>query len=69
MLKLHKFTVYAFDFENWGAADHKAMLEQHKHMMITAFHNGTTDIGEWDDDHELNKSDRPQLTFDKYFEA
>lgn len=66
-MKMYKFTVYAFDFEDYGVEEAYRQLDNMKYLMTTVYHQGTADIGEWHDDHELNKSSRSQLTFDKYF--
>jgi hypothetical protein len=63
-MKVHKFVVYAFDHEGHGQEEIEFSLDQCG--IHTIFFEGSADIGEWDDDHELNTSGCDQLTFDKY---
>jgi hypothetical protein len=65
-MKLHKFVVYAFDFENLGPTECQAHLDS-KYLIERTFYNGSVDIGEWSDEHELNQTKSNQLTFDRYF--
>jgi hypothetical protein len=65
-MQAHKFVVYTFDFQGFG------YLEFQRHIMFgvpgaRSFYEGSADIGEWSDDHELNEPDSTQLTFNKYF--
>lgn len=66
-MKLHKFTVYVFDHDDIGVEEITYHLDSVKYLTTAVFHNMTTDIGEWDDDHPLNKNSADQLTFDEYF--
>ena len=66
-MKLHKFTIYVFDNENYGIKNIEYLLNNIKYLTTTTFHNNTVDIGEWSDDHILNKFSADQLTFDEYF--
>jgi hypothetical protein len=65
-MKVHKFTMYAFDHEGYG---HKSCMASFDHgsMIVNGFYEGSAEIGEWADDHPLNRAGCNQLTFDKYF--
>lgn len=65
-MEVHKFTVYALDFEGYGAKEIERSFD-HGSLSARVFYNGSADIGKWEDDHELNKAGSTQLTFDKYF--
>lgn len=66
-MKLHKLTVYIFDHDEYGPEEYRTLIEDHKHITSHVIIEGTADIGEWDDDHPLNKHSANQLTFEEYF--
>lgn len=65
-MKVHKYTLYVFDFEDYGVEEYKILIDYTIDRANAIFHEGTAEIGEWDDDHELNQTD-DQMTFEKYF--
>lgn len=67
-MKLFKYTVYVLDHENIGQQETEYLLTNVKYLFNSVFFNGEAEIGEWEDDHELNQSGTDQLTFDKYFD-
>ncbi len=65
---MHKLEVYVIDFENYGIKDLIIELEQLDIGLIIVKDSTTTDIGEWSDDHELNKKITSLNKFREYFE-
>lgn len=66
-MKMHRIVTYVFDFEEQPIEDVKAELQQMRHVSLRVGDVQTVDIGEWDDDHELNKTATTNETFDGYF--
>jgi hypothetical protein len=66
-MKLHKIEVYVFDFEDMGIDSCLDEIKNMKYLITRSFDQGTADIGEWDDDHELNSSKSDIETFRKHF--
>lgn len=55
-MKAHKITVLVIDFD--GMHEHGDIayeIERSKHLNVKVKEIETVDIGEWDDDHPLNK--------------
>lgn len=65
-MKMHRFEVFIVDFEGYGIESYKTTLEQNDDYLAHVISHGSADIGEWDDDHELNSACK-QATFMKYF--
>lgn len=68
-MKIHKFEVYVFDFENMGVEACAQEVERSKYASITVKQPETADIGDWDDSHELNQDGTPVDRFRSYFAA
>lgn len=67
-MKVHKFTVFVFDFEDYGHKEFENAMDCLSNLGASRiFFNGSAEVGEWEDDHELNKAGSNQLTFEKYF--
>ena len=54
-MKAYKFEVVIIDFENMGEQEIKHCLENAKYISPLCISQGSADIGEWHDDHPLNK--------------
>lgn len=67
MTKLYRVTAYVLDL-NGDCPDKKSVIENIEHNrhpeFISVEEVFETDCGEWDDDHELNKTNAP---YEKYF--
>ena len=66
-MKFHKLEVYVFDFEDYGADDIIMSLEYASNCVLTVQDSQTVDIGDWTDDHILNKAGTPIEVFRSYF--
>lgn len=66
-MKMHKFEIHVLDFEDRGPEQYEEMLKYVRHIVGQNFHVGTTDIGNWSDDHELNKTKNPEV-WNKYYD-
>jgi uncharacterized protein YdeI (BOF family) len=68
-MKFHKLEVYVFDFEEGdNIKDIIVEIEQNRHFNMEVKAHQTVDIGEWDDDHELNLTRTSLEQFRAYFE-
>lgn len=66
-MKLHKYTVYVFDHDEYGPEEYGHLIEDNKYFTSHVIIEGTADIGEWSDNHPLNKCSANQRTYDEYF--
>ena len=66
-MKLHKLEVYVYDFEDYGVDNIIRSLEDARNWVLTVKDSQTADIGEWTDDHILNKQGTPIEVFRSYF--
>jgi hypothetical protein len=66
-MKLHKLEVYVFDFENSGVDNIIESIENNRHYCITVQDSQTANIGDWNDDHILNKAGTPIEVFRSYY--
>ena len=57
-MKMHKFEIHVLDFEDRGPEQYEEMLKYVRHIVGKVFHVDTADIGEWSDDHPLNKTNK-----------
>ena len=55
-MKAYKFEVVVIDFESYGEEEIKRQIEDSKYLSTHVKPKGSADIGEWHDDHPLNKS-------------
>lgn len=55
-MKAFKIEVLVIDFENYGFGEIKDSLENNRHHSIRVLSSKEADIGEWNDDHPLNKN-------------
>lgn len=63
-MKLRKITMYVLDFEGMSDQDFKYHLTNDRYLSIKLDKIEEADIGEWHDDHELNKQG---ADYGKYF--
>jgi hypothetical protein len=72
MAKLFKISAYIVDYndEFETSSDLKDYLiwRTQNHITLNHISIQTADIGEWDDDHPLNRCACPKSEHDKYFE-
>jgi len=69
MTKMYLLEVYVIDHENMGLESIKDEIENgSKYINPNVMAAGEADIGEWEDDHILNKSATPVSVYRKYFE-
>jgi len=54
-MKMHKFEVHILDFEEYGPDEYKFMMDN-LNFIGKIYHVNTADIGEWKDDHKLNRT-------------
>lgn len=66
-MKIHKFEIVIFDFENYGIENYKTILSNHRDFTATILSSNTADIGEWGDNHVLNKNTTEASVYRKYF--
>jgi hypothetical protein len=66
-MKIHKFEIVIFDFEDHGIEDYKTILQEHRYLTAKILSSDTAEIGKWDDDHILNKTTTKSEVFMKYF--
>ena len=66
---MHRVVLYKLDLDEPTSANElKSALENIKYVDFTKVIDiRTTDIGEWDDDHELNKRGTPASAYERYF--
>ncbi len=65
-MMVYKYEVYVVDFEDYGSENYEILIDQTKGLdAMGVFKTGEIDIGEWDDDHDLNGGSRE--VFEKYF--
>ena len=65
-MKMHRLVVYVVDFNDSGISDICSLIEEVHGAKVEEA--DTTDIGEWSDDHELNRSHcGSEITHAKYF--
>lgn len=65
-MKMHKFTLYILDTEDYGKEEYEAILHNLRHVTGLVHYDDTSDIGEWSDDHPLNKTSK-KSEHDEYF--
>lgn len=67
--KMHRVVIYKLDLDDpMPEKELKYLLENIKYVDFTKVMDiRTADIGEWDDDHELNKRDTPASAYERYF--
>jgi hypothetical protein len=69
MTKMHKFVVYAIDFNDEGVTfeDISNDIRNASHWWSgPVFYKGSVDIGEFDDDHPINKK-HEEILVESYF--
>jgi hypothetical protein len=67
-MKMYKFEIHVLDFEKLGPEQYEEMLDNVRHIIGKVFHVKSTDIGEWSDDHLLNKTNDID-TWNKYYDT
>ena len=63
-MKVYKIEITVFDNEDLGEDEVQELLTNNRHLNIGVVKLQSKDIGDWDDDHPLNRND----TFDKAWE-
>ena len=66
-MKMHKYEIYVIDSENLGPRNFEVELDNIDYFNVRSEYQGTTDIGEWEDSHELNFTTTSISEFRKYF--
>lgn len=66
-MNLHKLEVYVFDYEGAGLENIISNIEGHRHLFALVKQSESADIGQWSDDHILNKAGTPVEVFRSYF--
>jgi len=61
-MKMHKVVVYILDQENYGVDDYVEVIKNEVDCAIIG-KRATVDLGEWTDDHPVNKGCDPELYF------
>lgn len=72
-MKVHKVTLYIVDFDQVGADDVKTLIENARYpnpcISPLVLDVKTAEIGEWDDSHPLNHSDKAAAAIKSIFPA
>jgi hypothetical protein len=68
-MKAHKLEVLVIDFEGYGPQEFATIIEQHRHINGSVMATTTADIGEWSDDHPLNKGSTIKAEYVRLFPA
>lgn len=66
-MKAHLITVLVIDFENAGSTACAELVATSRYVHATTLTTDTADIGEWTDDHRLNRRDLPTEEALAYF--
>lgn len=70
-MQAHKITLYVVDLEGMGAQSVAETIENQKYpnycISPSVIGTESADIGEWSDDHPLNKSDQWQAEIQRLF--
>lgn len=66
-MKAYKYEVIVIDFENYGSECYKCEIEQSEYIRGSVISVQEADIGEWSDDHILNKTNTPYHEKMKFF--
>jgi hypothetical protein len=66
-MKAYKIELLVVDHENCGEDEIIFYLENVKYIYPSVMSIQSKDIGEWDDDHPLNKIDTAKQTYDDLF--
>ena len=67
-MKMHKFEVHVLDFEKLGPEQYQEMLDNVRHIIGKVFYVKTVDVGKWNDEHQLNKTNDID-TWNKYYDT
>lgn len=67
-MKAYLATVLVIDFENQGPDDLRISMENLRYWTPSVMDIKTADIGEWSDDHPLNKYDTMESECKRLFE-
>lgn len=66
-MKAYKLELLVIDFENMGEEEIRDCIEHTKYVNPTVIRMVEKEIGEWSDEHPLNKIDKMVGEFDKTF--
>ena len=70
-MKVYKLTVMVIDFDDLGVDEINSVLENQKYpnycINPSVMDYDVRDIGEWHDDHPLNKGSTQELEFERLF--
>lgn len=64
-MKAHKITLLVLNFENTSEEDLRTLIEHNKYLSVSVEEVETVELGEWDDDHPLNKKGRDWKSYFK----
>ena len=67
-MKAYLMTICVLDFEDYGPDEYATLIKQHRNISATVVGTKTADIGEWDDDHPLNKRNTSIDEIKAYFQ-
>lgn len=68
-MKMHKLEVYVIDLEDDGIDSVVSNIRNNRHLCVLVQDSQTADIGDWGDNHVLNKAGTPVEVFRGYFGA
>lgn len=66
-MKAYKIELLVVDYEDYGKDEIVRILESQRNIYPTAMKVVEADIGEWSDDHPLNKLDTMKAEYDRVF--
>ena len=65
--KMHRIVLFVIDHEDIGQNEVKMLVKDNRYVSPNIKDIRTADIGEWDDDHKLNKTKSTIQDFENYF--
>lgn len=65
--KMHRIVLFVIDHEDIGQNEVKMLIEDNRYISPNIKDIRTAEIGEWDDDHKLNKTKATIQDFENYF--
>ena len=66
-MKMHKITIFYIDFEEMSQKDVISQIEHQLDGIVRVANFESADIGEFEDDHELNQQSATIAQHEKYF--
>ena len=68
-MKMHKLEVYVIDLEDDGIDSVVGNIRNNRHLCVLVQDSHTADIGDWGDDHVLNKTGTPVEVFRSFYKT